>query len=349
MKNKFLLLLLIPFILLTSCNDDENCCLPLPEDLPYDEGILILNEGNFGSGNASVSYISNASAEVSLGIFNTVNSQPLGDIGQSIAIDDELAFIILNNSQKIEIVDRYTFESIATISSGLLNPRYAAFANDKMYVTNWGDGTNATDDYVAVINLGDYSVEDTIPVVEGPEKILADGNNLYVLHAGGYNQNNVVSMIDAEGVVETIPVGDVPNSMQLIGDHLWVLCGGKPGWTNDETSGELVQLNTTEFTVSNSFQFAQTEHPDHLSEDGGQLYYVMNNAVYVFDPATEILPDDFLFEGVNFYEMTVSNENIYATDALDYTSAGDFLVYDLEGNQLQSLKVGIIPTGIYFN
>jgi hypothetical protein len=74
----------------------------------------------------------------------------LGDTGQDIGLYNDLAFVVLNYSNKIEVINRYTMVHVATIDSGLSNPRFIAFW--KGYVTNWGNGGSATDDYVAVVN-----------------------------------------------------------------------------------------------------------------------------------------------------------------------------------------------------
>jgi hypothetical protein len=40
-------------------------------------------------------------------------------------------------SNTIQVVNRYSFKSIATIDKDLKNPSYIVFANGKGYVTNW--------------------------------------------------------------------------------------------------------------------------------------------------------------------------------------------------------------------
>ena len=58
-------------------------------------------------------------------------------------------------------------------------------------MTNWGDGTVATDDYLAIIDITTNTLNgQTIAVGEGPEKIIANGSTLYVAHKGGFGQNN---------------------------------------------------------------------------------------------------------------------------------------------------------------
>lgn len=323
------------------------------ETAPFENGILISHEGNFGQGNASVSFVSYDLQTVENNIYSTVNSNPLGDTAQSIGFNGDLAYIILNVSNSIEVVDRYTFESVATINTGLNNPRFVAFANGKGYVTNWGDGSVATDDYLAVIDLSSNTLTaQTISVAEGPEEIVAGNNTLYVAHQGGFSQNNVISVIDATSdvVSSTITVGDVPNSMQLDNSgNLWVLAGGKPSWTGDETGGKLSKINTTDNSMT-SIDFATTEHPNHLALDNGSLYYYTAGSVFKMATSETTLPTTAEITGLNFYGMSVNNSVLYGIDAGDFTSNGTLSSYNLSSNTLNAnTTVSIIPGGIYFN
>jgi YVTN family beta-propeller protein len=353
MNTKKIALLFISMALLfTSCSNDDDVNLPAPLG-DYEDGILISHEGNFGQGNASVSFASYDLVTVENNIFSSVNANPLGDTAQSIAFSGDLAYIVLNVSNSIEIVNRYTFESVATIDTGLNNPRFIAFANGKGYVTNWGDGSVATDDYLALINLTTNTLDaQIISVEEGPEAIIADGNTLYIAHKGGFGQNNIISVVDASTnmVSTTINVGDVPSSLQLDGSgNLWVLSRGKPSWTGDETAGQLSKINTSDNSIT-TIDFGATEHPNHLALDNGALYYYMSGSVYKMASSATTLPSTAELTGLSFYGMTVNNSVLYGVDAADFTSNGTLSAYDLSSNTLSnSATVNIIPSGIYFN
>ncbi|WP_299116347.1 DUF5074 domain-containing protein [uncultured Winogradskyella sp.] len=348
---KIALLLLTVGLFFNSCSDDDSSPnVPLGD---YEDGLLISHEGNFGQGNASVSYVSYDLTTVENNIYNSVNSTPLGDTAQSIAFNGDLAYIVLNVSNSIEIVNRYTFESIATIDSGLNNPRYIAFANGKGYVTNWGDGTVATDDYLAIIDLTSNTLNaQSISVGEGPEEIIANGDTIYVAHKGGFGQNNIISVVDtnSDNVSTTITVGDVPNSMLLDNTgNLWVLCGGKPSWTGDETAGQLSKINTVNNSVT-AIDFGITEHPSFLALDNGVLYYYMAGEVYKMNSTSTTLPTTSEITGLNFYDMSVNNSVLYGVDAGDFTSNGSLFAYDLTTNAIiNSVTINIIPGEVYFN
>lgn len=351
LRHAFLSAMIIGFSI--SCtNDDDNG----KENEPlgaYENGILVSNEGPFSNGTGTISFISNDLSVVENGIFKKINKEDLGNVVQSIGFTEDKAFIVANVSNKINVVNRNTFEKTGSIVEGLENPRYFTASNGKGYVTNWGDPADDTDDYVAIINLQDYVVEGTIPVVYGPEAIIAKGTTIYVAHQGGYGHNNTVSVINAltNKVIKTLAVGDAPNSMELdAAGNLWVLASGKPDYTQDETGGTLSKINTGTNEVIADFQFEPAQHPGLLKMDGNDLYFYLGDTVYKQDISATTLSMDVVLKNPGFYTMAINDGRLYATNAADFASNGTLTVYDLSTKQaIETLTVGIIPGGVYFN
>lgn len=351
MKIKNNLVLALSLIILSfSCSSDDDNHQQEPQGA-YENGILITNEGNYGQGNGTITFVSDDFSYAENKVFSNVNGTLLGDTAQSIGFYEDLAYIVVNNSQKIEVVNRYSFQSVATIDSGLSNPRFITFVSGKGYVTNWGDGSNPEDDFVAVINLETNTVSSIIPVEEGPERIVSNGSAIYIAHQGGHGQNNIVSVIqpNSESVTK-ITVGDVPNSLGFDNQGtLYVLSGGVPAWTGNETGGQLDVINTSSNTVSATLEFSDDEHPSNLSF-GEALYYTLNGGVYKLALGSSTLPTASEIENVNFNFMAIHNNVLYGVDAGDYTSNGTLHSFDLGTNApMHSKEVGIIPGGIYFN
>ncbi|MGC4042156.1 MAG: hypothetical protein QM710_15545 [Flavobacterium sp.] len=360
MKSRFgklVLLALTGSLFLVSCsndNDDNDDQQPLGT---YDNGALILNQGRFGHGEASVSYLSDDFATQQNNIYALVNpTLTLGDTGQDIGFINDLAFIVLNFSNKIEVVNRYTMAHVATISTGLSNPRYIAFSNGKGFVTNWGDGGSTTDDYIAVLNLSTYVVTATIPVAEGPERIIEHDNKLYVAHAGGYGYGNTVSVINAVNntLATSITVGDVPNSLEIQGNSLYVICGGNPSWAPTETAGKFVKINLNDNTVATTLTFPAATHPSNLDVVDNTFYYTIDSDIFKSTLTATALPVDEFFtttdQGVyGVYSLAVHNGKFYVGDAGDYNSNGKIHIYSSTGTLEHTYTVGIIPAGFYFN
>ena len=354
--NKLVLTLIAGSLFFVSCDDNEQT-----NNTPkgaYDNGVIVLNQGGFGHGDAGVSFIAeDFTLENNVYAANNPGFT-LGDTGQDIGLNDDYAYVVLNYSDKIEVVNRYTFKRVATIEEGIKNPRYIAFQGGKAYVTNWGVASDATDDYIAVINLATNAVTGKIPVVEGPERILQANGKLYVAHKGGYGFGSKVSVINGSTntLETTITVGDVPESMCINNGKLYVLNSGIPDWAPglDETTGSLSIINLSNNTVTSTLNFTAAKHPANLVENNGTLYYTEGSDIYSMPLTATVLPATALFsttgQGVyGVYAFAVKNNHIYVGDAGDYSSAGKVYVYSLTGTKEHDYTVGVLPAGFYFN
>lgn len=318
----------------------------------YFNGIIILNEGQFGVDNSSVSFLSEDNV-LTNDIFGTANSgAELGNTAQGMGFIGDLAFVVLNGSQKISVLSRFDFEFITTIDEGLENPRHIAFYNDKAYVTNWGDPMDPEDDFIAVIDVGNKEVENTIPVSEGPERIIEVDGKLYVTQQGGYGYGNTVSVIDvATNAVTEISVADVPLAMVEKNGFLYVICGGKQAWTGDETEGGLFQIDLATNTVTKQYDFEMGAHPNYLGAFENQFYFVLDGGIYTIN-LNDSTPEHNLLVQTDVavtYGFNVIDDKIYIADAVDYVSPGEITIYSLDGVEIDSHTVGLLPNGFYKN
>lgn len=339
--NKFLVLTLLTSIFITSCSEDSDDNPVIPKG-DYENGILISHEGNFGQGNASVSFVSYDLETVENNIFSNVNGLPLGDTAQSITFNDDLAYIVLNVSSKIEVVNRFTFESVATINTGVINPRYMAISNGKGYVTAWGDYNDTTDDVVLIVDLSTNTIVDTISASYLPEEIISVDEKVFVA-TGFYGNGNVVEVIDSntDELVDSIIVGNSPNSFQLDSDgDLWVL-----------SSESLIEVNTNTNEILQTLAFDETiSSPSNLNFDDGNFYYYAGGNVYKQSETAATIDTSALLSDLSFYDMSVKDGMLYGVDAKDYSSEGDLIIYDLSTSSLSfTTSLNIIPGGVYFN
>ncbi|MDN3665707.1 DUF5074 domain-containing protein [Algibacter miyuki] len=322
----------------------------------FENGVFVLNEGGFGYGNASVSVLT-STGFIENNAFSTQNSgAALGDVAQSMAFEGDYLYIVVNYSNYVKVVNRNTLALVATISDQMSNPRNIAFYNGKGYVTNWGDGSDVSDDYVAVIDLATNTVTETISVVEGPEEIVEHNGILFVAHQGGYGFGNSVSVIDtATNSVESIAVGDVPSSLEVDATNLYVLCSGSPNYNpTGETTGSLFKIDLTDYTNKTAYAFAGLSHPELLVLDTTSLYYVLGNEVFKMALSDTALPStsfiDLSTEGVqNPYSMEKIENRLYIGDAISYTSESKLFIYGNDGSFVNNYDVGILPSGIYYN
>lgn len=351
---KPIMLAFMAFTVSCSSSDDNDGPTP-PEPDMFGQGVFILNQGNFGTGNSSVSFYSQE-GELTNDIFVMMNGRTLGDTGQSMYFDDENAYFVMNGSNTVEAVNRRTFKSLGTVSSGLSNPRYMTVANNRGYVSNWGDGMDEEDDFIAVIDLDTYQVTATIPVAEGPEMILSKANRLYVAHAGGFGYGNSVSIIntDTNTLISEIEVGDVPESMVEFSGRIYVLSSGKAAWTGDETAGQLDVIDMVTQSVTTTLPFPMGQHPTLLTNEGNRLYWTEGTDVYTSPMNPTSLPGEPLLNaevdgGANIYGLGVHKSRVYVADAGDFNSMGTVNIFFFDGSVYNTLNVGYLPTAFYFN
>ncbi len=347
--NLFLAFALI--ISLSACKK-EKTTEPVGE---FASGVFVVNEGNFSQGNATLSFGDQDFSKVSNDIFQTVNSTALGDQAQSIGFSNGKAYIVVTGSSKIEVTEDDTMERVATISSGLTNPRYfEAIDSHTALVSCWGDTSDDTDDYLAIVNTDNDQVTGQVAVDLGPEKMSKSDDYLFIAHKGAWGTNNKVSVYDLvlKQIVSVITVGDRPNSLVVKDNYLWVMCGGEPDWTGAETAGQLYKIDiNNNFNIEATFDFATTEHPGFLSLSGDNLYYYLNDKVYKMNTGDTALPtSEFMSYNGMLYNMEAYKGKLYIADAADYQQEGFISVYDLsDGHLINQKNVGIIPGDIGFN
>lgn len=303
-------------------------------------GAFILNEGNFKSGNGSLSYYSNDSLKIYNDLFNSINNRPLGDVPNSMVIHGEKAFIVVNNSGKIEVVNKNTIESISTIS-GLVSPRNMSIINDnKAYVTSMYSNS------VTVLNLNNYSISGYINIGKTSEAVVVSNGKAFISNYIGGNKIMVINTSN-DKVVDSIQVGVEPETMVIDKNkQLWILCNG--GYLRNNFA-ELIAINTTNYAINKKFVFPTKQaSPTCLQIDGTSetLYYLDGGVRRMSINASDLPTVPFINEsGHYFYKMGISpsNGDIFLTDAMDYQKKGYVLHYKKDGSIVSTLTADIIP------
>ena len=311
----------------------------------YLDGVIVLNEGGAGSNNASVSFI-NQNNSITNNIYGLANpGMNLGDTAQSLTMYNDIAVVVLNISNEVKIVNNKTFQHIATVS-GLNNPRYSAVYNNKAYVTCWG---SATDDYLAVIDLTTNTLETTITIPEGTEKIKEANGKLYIAHQNA----DFISVYNiATQQLSQIQVEDTPSELVFLANDLYVLCG-VASWGPATAIASLHKINLSTDTATNVFTFPAGIKAFHMDTDGTDFYVTAGPDVYKYNVSTNTLtknaliatPVNDIYMGI--YGMNVINNNIYVADANGYVADGKVYVYSLQGSLLDTYTVGKIPNHFY--
>jgi YVTN family beta-propeller protein len=315
------------------------------ESILTGSGVFIINEGNFRSGNGSLSFFSYDSSRIFNDLFFNINGRPLGDVPNSVQMNGDNIYVIVNNSGKIEVINKNNLKSVATID-GLISPRNISFVNaGKAYVTS------IYSDSVVIINLIDNTISGYINIRRTSEAIIIAGEKAFV---SNWIQGNEIMVINTRNniVTDSIEVGIEPESMVIDRNKmLWVLCNG--GWTRNNYA-ELVGINTVDNTIKERLVFPTKQaSPSSLQIDGnGETLYYLDNGLRKMDVSSLVLPAvTFIPEsGQYFYKIGINpvNGDIFITDAVDYQQNGYVSLYKKNGTLELKLKAEIIPGSMCF-
>ncbi len=344
MTKKVLIIFLV--ILINSCSKETNPVIKNTGDSYLSgQGVFILNEGNFRSGNGSLSFFSYDSMKVFNHVFLDVNHRPLGDIPYSMSFHAGNAYIVVNNSGKIEVVNGDDLVSVATID-GIISPRYISFIDEtKAYVTS------LYSDSLAILNLSSNSISGYINLKKTSESIVTVNSQAYVANWTGGNKIMVINT-NNDQVIDSVEVGSEPESMVLDkNETLWVLCNG--GWKREHFA-ELIGINTRSNTITKRFVFPSiSDSPACLQIDGkGEVLFFILTGIRRMKTDDIQLPSNIFIRdnGYNFYKMGVNpaNDEIFVTDAADYIMKGNIIRYSKAGTFVSEMQADIIPGAICF-
>jgi len=325
--------IIVLVVFVSSC--DEPITLP-QKDHFLSHGVLIANEGNFQWGNASVSFYDAENDTILHEVFQGVNQRPLGDVLQSVTLSDDKAYLVLNNSGKVEVVDKNSFELEATIS-GFISPRYFQIVSpNKAYVTD------LYADKIAVVDLNSNEISAYIPCEGRTEEMVQIDDLVYVANLE-FNHIDVID-IHNDVIVDRIPVSTSINSLKKDRQNrLWV-CG------EDNGVGRVLCMESQTLNVLYSHVF-EGENPSDLfvSDAGHDVYFLSNGLWHINEFTDDVITKPIIpAAGKLFYGFSVHDDNIYIADAMNYVQKGTVWVYDLQTNLLDEWEAGMIPSEFDF-
>jgi DNA-binding beta-propeller fold protein YncE len=368
-------------ILLTSCREIETVVPTqyeiIPEEMTSDSriyGMYLVNEGNMGSNKCSLDYLDYANGYYARNFYAERNPNvvmELGDVGNDIAIYGSKLYVVVNCSNKVEVMNAWTGKRIGQID--IPNCRYIRFYRGYAYVSSYvGPVQLNNPDAVqgAVYKIDTLSLHSVAKVTVGyqPDELEVLGEYLYVANSGGYmapNYDNTVSVIELEGFkqVEKIPVGI--NLDRIKSDKygkLWVTSRGdyqtihsnfyvmeKKNGRNEMHVTDTLNVPCSNFCIQgDSLYYYSTEWNNYAQK---------NTVTYgIIDIRTKkVISNSFITDGTESnieipYGIAIHPEtgDIYVTDAKNYVSSGVLHCYSKEGKLKWSVRTGDIPAHMCF-
>lgn len=342
---------------LASCRNDATLIYPdasqtgTVSESRY-RGMYVLNEGNMGSNKATLDFLDLKTGVYSRNIYPSKNPSQileLGDVGNDIKIYGNSLWMVVNQSNKVEVANAHSAISRGHVT--IPNCRYLAFQDRYAYISSYVGLINHESVLGAVYKVDTLSLQvvDTCIVGYQPEEMAVVGSQLYVANSGGYNPmqgkdyDRTVSVIDLKTfkVVQAIDVA--PNLFRVRADrygNVWV-----------SSRGNYADVPSRLYEIYNNKVVASVDVPvNDLDFIGDSLIYQGDKRVGIVDIRTgRVVNDNFLstveppFRTPYGLIADCSSGNIYVMDATNYVSSGRLYCFDRRGKYLWSTWTGDIP------
>jgi YVTN family beta-propeller protein len=336
--------IVLPFF--TGCKDDDD---PTEDPVVPAEYIYVLNSGNSGSNNASLTMYDVKEGAVTGDIFEARNGRRLGDTGQDLIIYGSKMYISVYGESTIEVTDLEAKSVKQIRTEG--QPRYFAVDGGKVYVTYYNG-------YVARIDTASLTVEAKVEVGRNPEQLTAVNGKLYVANSGGLDWNTetgydrTVSVIDMATFTETKKIEVVVNPCNIVSDgnrEIYLVSMGNYG--SIPNTLQRIDGQTGEVSVVTDIQGTI------LANVGSTLYSVYAQwgapqvMYYSYDmKEKKVLSDNFIGDteiSDVFYQISTdkTSGDIYITTSGEYpnTNDGDIYVFDKTEKFITKFEVGVFP------
>jgi len=329
------------------------------------KGIYVLNEGNMNMNKASLDYVDYTSGMYRRNIYNQANpevTKGLGDVGNDMAIYGSKLYVVVNNSNKIEVLNAKTGKRITQIN--LVNCRYITFYNNKAYasayLSNVGD-PNAPNGIVAEIDTSTLLIERRVTVGRQPEEMAVVGNKLYVANSGGYsppNYERTLSVIDLASFKETKRIDVAINLNHVKADRYGDLYVNSQGDyltitpklfvidTQTDRVKKALDLQVQNFCIDDDLAYV-------ISTGSGTGQKYTYNLINVKDET--LLSQQFITDGTQNqiaspYGLMVNplTKEILLTDAKDYVSPGTLYCFSPTGSRKWNITTGDVPAHFAF-
>ncbi len=292
-----LVVLLMGTSMLTSCHDDSDnirvdgggdktqndstktdSTKQEPVYVPYSAGAYIVNAGNMYSNiESTLTHIDFTTNVATQGVFKTANSRSLGNTANDGIVYGDKIYLVVDQSNTIEVVDRKTLKSIKQIKTTDLlgttegvEPRHIIAGSGHVYFTTYGG-------YVAAVDTVNYSLAAKYQVGKYPEGLVGNGQNIYVANCNyGMGGGNISVINVLSGTVSTIDIKDVNNPTKLFvaNESLYVL-DGQYYDASYNTYGENA-LRLVDMNAKTSTKVVECNYASLLTTDAGSTFYTVN-------------------------------------------------------------------------
>jgi hypothetical protein len=331
-------------------------------------GLYLVNEGNMYMNKASLDFVDFSTGSYRRNIYNQANpevTKGLGDVGNDVGVYGSKLYVVINGSNKVEVLNVKTGKRIQQID--IINCRYIAFSRGKAYVSAYlgqiGD-PKAPNGIVAEIDTSSLKETKRVEVGRQPEEMAVVGNNLYIANSGGYTPGNyerTISVINLDTFKEIKRIPVAVNLHRLKADRYGDLYVTSRGDYLDVPS-KLYVIDTKTDLVKKVFDVAASNIV--IDDDLAYIYsssfnIITGQSTVSYDMINikdeVLLGRKFIADGKDKvikvpYGLAVHpvSKDVFVTDATDYVTPGVLYCFDSTGKKKWSVETGDIPAQFAF-
>lgn len=339
-----------------------------PDPSSVIKGIYLLNEGNMNMNKASLDFMNFRTGVYERNIYNEANpsvTKGLGDVGNDIGIYGSKMYVVVNISNKVEVLDVKTAKKLAQID--ITNCRYVTFHKNNAYVSAYlgkvGD-PKAPNGIVAEIDTTSLQIERKVTVGRQPEEMAIVGEKLYIANSGGYSPpdyERTVSVIDLASFTELKRIDVAINLDRLKADKYGDIYVTSRGDYYTIPS-KLFVIDTQTDAIKKTFDIAASNL--WIDDDAAYIYSTewsypqqKNTISYTMLNVKDetILSSKFITDGTDKkivvpYGIAVNplTKDVFVTDAGNYVASGTLYCFDKNGVMKWKVQAGDIPAHMAF-
>lgn len=336
MKIQYFLFLLIPVL---------SACFSEPDqpkvNNPTSGSVLVCNEGNFQWGNSSINLYQLDDGKFQPGdLFSSSNGRPLGDVLQSILKVDNTYWLVVNNSGKIEVVDKADFKSVKTLGN-LGSPRHVCrISPDEVALSD------LYSDSLSFFDIHSGNVTGKTFIKGWTEELCKIDDQLWVSNP---NSKSIYEVTLADKKLkDSVTIGF--GSFSVYADqnkHLWIATKGN----KDLGIQSMIHcMDPKTKIISSSKVLGINPIQDFFVDEKDRVYYIYENQLYRFETNSPQSVPNLIYDGRggNLYAVEYHAGRILLTDAIDYVQNGKVLVLNDSGKIIDEFNAGRIPNGFLF-
>ena len=360
----------------SSCRDEHLIVYAEEEDTGQETvvsdivGMYVLCEGNMGSNKCTLDYLDLSGNTPTVHYWRNIYAErnpsvvkELGDVGNDIKIYGSKMWIVVNCSDKVEVVRADNCQRIGQVD--IPNCRYVTFDGPYAYVSSYVGPVdlNAEAQIGMVYQVDTLTLEVTKTVAVGyqPEEMAVIDGKLYVANSGGYIApiyDHTVSVVDLQTFKEERKIDVGVNLHRCRADkygQLWVTSRGN--YINRKATMYWLEPRGTTYEVVGSLPYAVSD----MCIVGDSLYYFgsewseteqRNTISYgIINVRTHELVTNKLSDAPEVAAMRMpygiivnpQERDFYLMDAKNYVSSGELLHFLPDGTFDWKVSTGDIP------